>query len=353
MLETENIMPITEQRKTPAKNSKSSPLISVIVPMHNAERHLVRCMQSLAKQTFRDFEVIFVDDGSTDNTLSVCKEHASLLPSSNIIHQDAQGVSYARNTGVRAAQGRYIGFVDADDWIAPTMFETLYQALVETQSDIAQVAYVHCSGPVKKTQTATTVRTLSAKEALAEMLLKEEYSVSTRLYDRELFKTEDEVFPLGLTCEDRVANFKLISKASQIVVSDSVEYYYFLNLGSISYNGLDRRGFDLLAADALLVKMAQELGDSKVLSLAKDRAAKGSYSLLVKWARFGTTDNSLNEEEALTKLKADFKENYARLMKSQLSKGKKIVAWQLRYTPTLLRVEFMLYNALSGIKKRK
>ncbi|MDR2721528.1 MAG: hypothetical protein LBB35_01490, partial [Coriobacteriaceae bacterium] len=173
-----------------------------------------------------------------------------------------------------------------------------------------------------------------------------------RLYARHLFE-EDETFPSGLTCEDRVANFTLLSKAKRIAVSNQVEYFYFLNLGSISFDGLNRRGFDLLAADSLVVDRAKKLGDTDILHLAEDRAAKGAYSLLVKHARFGITDATLDEKTTLAQLTKQFEQDYARLMASPLLFPKKLVAWQLRYTPWLLRAEFWLFNVLTNTKPRK
>ena len=330
-----------------------SPAISVIVPAYNTEAFLPRCLDSLLAQAFPDFEAILVDDGSTDRTLSVLQAYAGRFAACAVVTQENQGLSAARNAGIQASRGRYIAFVDSDDWVAPTFLETLYRTVTEAERDIAQVAYATCSQPIDPQQPVEEVRVLSPVEALAEMLETEEYTVCTRLYARWLFgEAGDEgVFPVGLTCEDRVANFKLISKAHRIAVSNRIEYFYCLNLGSISYNGLDRRGFDLLAADALMVDGAKALGDATVQRLTEDRAAKGAYSLLVKWARFGVTDPALDEQAALSQLKADFKRDYPRLMASRLSFPKKAVAWQLRHTPWLVRAEFRLYNLLTGAGK--
>ena len=335
------------------KHTSRAPEISVIVPAYNTQNYLMRCLDSLLAQNFSDFEVIFVDDGSVDTSFEVFEQYLSRFPHATLIQQHNQGLSKARNTGIEHAKGNYISFVDSDDWVAPTMLQTLFAAITETESDIAQIAYESCSDPhyVPKQVTHDKQRILSSKEALCEMFTDEKYSVWCRLYARRLFDNDQEVFPVGLTCEDRVANFKLISRAKQVVVSERIEYFYFLNYGSISFSGLDRRGFDLLEADMRIVKMAKKLGDPHLLTLVEDRAAKGSFSLLIKWARFGITDADIGEHEVKS-LMQDFQCNYPRLSKSSLSPAKKFVAWQLRYMPRILKAEFRLYNMISSYRRR-
>lgn len=331
------------------------PVVSVIVPVHNAAAYLERCLDSIAAQTFADIEIVLVDDGSTDGSTALCEAFAARRDRTVVIrHGHALGVSAARNAGVAASTGRYIGFVDADDWAAPTMFETLLRAIEKTESDVAQVQYLLCSKPQPIEDVVESLRVLSSEEALAEMLFREEYAVWNRLYRRSLFDAcMPGCFPEGLTCEDRVGNFKLLAKAKRVVVSNRVEYFYFQNLGSISYNGLDGRGFDLIEADRLMVGFAQDFGSGKVLELARDRAAKSSFSLLVKWARFGVTDPLLDESLALDRLFGDFKDNYPRLMKSPLSFARKAAAWQLAHCPGLLRFEFGVLNRMKGYDRKE
>lgn len=329
----------------------SQPAVSVIVPVHNTALFLPRCLESLEAQTFSDFEVILVDDGSTDGSAGICDAFAREHGYARVIrHESAQGVSAARNAGVAAAEGLFIGFVDSDDWAAPTMFETLYRLATETGSDVAQVRYKMCSGPEGSGGAGSereVVRIIAQNEALAEMFFKEEYAVWNRLYRSSLFDgCMPNCFPEGLTCEDRVGNVKLLSAANKVAVSNRIEYFYFQNLGSISYNGLDTRGLDLLEADRIVVELVSAVGDAEVLELARDRAAKGSFSLLVKWARFGVTDPLLDEDSVLPALFADFQTNYRRLMQSSLPFAKKAAAWQLRHCPSLLRFEFRVLDAL-------
>ena len=332
----------------------SAPAVSIVVPVYNTGSFLPRCLASLERQTFQDKEVILVDDGSTDGSAALCDAFAQRHPWARVVRPvRTEGLSAARNDGVAATIGEFIGFVDSDDWIAPTMFETLHRVATETESDVAQIQYVLCSGERQVDNPNECVRTLTAEEALAEMLFDERYAVWNRLYRRSLFDAcGPECFPVGKTCEDRVANFKLLPNAKQVAVSNRIEYFYFQNIGSISNGGLDRRGLDLIEADRLMVELARALGSDRVLKLAEDRAAKSSFSLLVKWARFGVVDPALDEDGTVTRLFDDFEKNYRRLMESPLSFGKRAVAWQLRHCPSLVRYEFKAYDTLSRLGRK-
>lgn len=329
--------------------STPHPKLSVIVPVYNVEKHLPRCLDSLAAQTISDIEFILVDDCSSDGSCAIAEEYVARSNNWTLIkHEANKGLSAARNSGIACAHGEYIGFVDSDDWVEPTMFETLLRTAEHADCDIAQVQYELRSEPGKKTvQQAERLKVITGLDALEEMLLQEKYAVWFMIYRRTLFHEEGHWFPEGLTCEDRVFNSMFLPRAHSVSVSNRVEYYYFQNLGSLSHSGLTSRGLDLLEADKRMLSNIEALDDQHLLELACDRAAKGSYSLLVKWARFGTTDPSLDEGETLRMLRSDFERNYPRLMKSHLSLAKKAVAWQLRYCAWLLKLEFALYNAIA------
>lgn len=108
-----------------------NPLISVIVPVYRVEPFLPRCLDSLRNQTYRNLEILLVDDGSPDNCGKICDEYAEKDHRFRVIHKENGGLSSARNAGLDAATGEFIGFVDSDDWIAPQMYETLLSALIK------------------------------------------------------------------------------------------------------------------------------------------------------------------------------------------------------------------------------
>ena len=122
-----------------------SPVISIIVPSYNEEKNIRRCLDSILNQTFSDFEVLCVDDSSTDSTYDIIVEYSEkdsrIIPLKN----DGKGVSSARNYGLKYAKGLYIGFVDSDDYIQPQMYEFLYNALIKANLDVALCDYIKTS----------------------------------------------------------------------------------------------------------------------------------------------------------------------------------------------------------------
>ena len=111
-----------------------NPIISIIVPVYNVEEYLQRCIDSILNQRFKDFELILINDGSTDNSLKICKEYSLSDSRVKVINKENGGLSSARNAGINIAKGKYIGFVDSDDWINEEMYQTLYNLLQEYQN---------------------------------------------------------------------------------------------------------------------------------------------------------------------------------------------------------------------------
>ena len=115
------------------------PLISVIVPIYKVEEYLYKCVKSILAQTYTNLEIILVDDGSPDNCPAICDEFAAKDSRVTVVHKKNGGVSSARNVGLDTATGEYIGFVDGDDYIEPTMYETLYKYIVDNNTDVSVI----------------------------------------------------------------------------------------------------------------------------------------------------------------------------------------------------------------------
>lgn len=117
------------------------PIISVIVPVYNVEKYLPRCIDSILAQTFTDFELILVDDGSPDNCGAICDEYAAKDKRVRVIHKSNGGVSSARNAGLDAASGEYVTFVDSDDYIAEDRLKQMHSSIFESKADIAVAGF--------------------------------------------------------------------------------------------------------------------------------------------------------------------------------------------------------------------
>lgn len=116
--------------------------ISVIVPVHNGEKYLHKCLDSILNGTFRDLEVIVVENASTDSTLAICREYEAKYENVRVLTTDIPGVSHARNLGIEAAKGMYLAFVDADDYVSPDMYDRLYNCAIEMNSDFVICDYI-------------------------------------------------------------------------------------------------------------------------------------------------------------------------------------------------------------------
>lgn len=112
-------------------------LVSVVIPVYNVESYLSKCLDSLVNQSYKNIDVILVDDGSTDTSPIICDNYSAKYPNINVIHQKNAGVSAARNKGIDSANGKYIYFVDPDDWCELDAIEVMYNSLVESKVDLA------------------------------------------------------------------------------------------------------------------------------------------------------------------------------------------------------------------------
>lgn len=212
-----------------------NPLISVIVPVYNIEKYLSRCIESVCSQTYPNLEIILVDDGSTDTSGAICDEYTTKDKRIRVIHKENGGSSSARNVGIEAAKGDYLGFVDSDDYIESQMYEIMVQAIQENGSGIIQVARDEidengnlmpgiCLMPEK-------VQKYEAEEFLKELLLhKGDCSFCTKILKRDLFFNKR--FPEGVLNEDFHLLVKMLQDGEEVVSLPYCGYHVFYRIGS-------------------------------------------------------------------------------------------------------------------------
>ncbi len=205
------------------------PRISLILPVYNVERFLPACLDSLAAQTFRDFEAIAVDDGSTDRCGEILQEYAGRLPFLRVIHQENAGMSAARNTGMLAARGEYLGFVDSDDTLSPYFLEELYRAAYETGADISCCYYYYhfIETDVLYKYPFRCEGVFDHGGAMEKLLRDTQIQnlVWNKLYRRRLFTDFDITFPT-MAFEDIATMSRVFAHANRVVVLNKALYYY-------------------------------------------------------------------------------------------------------------------------------
>lgn len=209
-------------------------LISIIVPVYNVEEYLEKCIDSILNQTYKNLEIILIDDGSSDNSANICDQYEKKDSRVKVIHKKNSGMSDARNTGMKIANGEYIGFVDSDDYIKQDMIENLYNLLKKNKADISICAYELLDKNKKPSAKLNgKIYSFNNIDAIQE-LLKSKLITShcwNKLYKKQLWETIQ--FPIGRKFEDMAVMHLVFEKAKKIVYKNEIGYYYIKRSNSI------------------------------------------------------------------------------------------------------------------------
>lgn len=230
--------------------------ISVIVPVYNVEPWLAPCVDSVLAQSFGEFELILVDDGSPDSCGAICDDYAKKDGRVKVIHQKNGGLSAARNTGIAAAAGRYIAFIDSDDFIHPDYLKNLYDACQTTGADMAVCAFESIAESGDSLPTPVFTRPTEAGVFGGKQLLEQfgqdnsiAYTVAwNKLYKAELWQNLR--YPVGMIHEDDAVAPTLYWNCAKVVCLAQPLLYYRLREGSIVRSGLKPNSFDAVVARA-------------------------------------------------------------------------------------------------------
>ena len=224
------------------------PLLSIIVPVYKVENYLQKCIDSILAQTFTDFELILVEDGSPDGCPALCDAAAAKDARIRVLHQKNGGLSAARNAGLDVARGEWIGFVDSDDYIAPEMYETLYKAVQNTGADLALCDYAavdEAGIPCLPPYTGLAQRIFTGRELLKRATNTMAQPAWNKLYRRAIFAQLR--YPEGKLNEDIAGSLQ-----NQITEVDerlaALEHMTLKNLFTVPVT-IDNTGTTLLADD--------------------------------------------------------------------------------------------------------
>ncbi len=228
----------------------NEPLISVIVPIYKVEQYLDRCVQSIVDQTYKNLEIILVDDGSPDNCPEMCDAWAQKDKRIKVIHKQNGGLSDARNAGMKIASGQYMAFIDGDDYIAPEMYQLLSECILNDNSDIAacgiEMVFEDGTAPRPLTPKGRFVleRDAAMQAVIREFPLKQ--PVWYKLYKADLIRNI--YFPVGKYHEDVFWTWQAIAQAKKVSVFDTPCYYYVQRSGSIMAERYSLRRLDAIEA---------------------------------------------------------------------------------------------------------
>ena len=212
--------------------NKELPLISVVVPVYNVEQCLGECVESILSQTYPNIEVVLVDDGSTDGCPELCDRYAAEHGRVKAVHRENGGLSAARNTGVKASRGDYIGFIDSDDYISPVFFEALYRVIERSGARMAAmrcgVEFFDGDEPQlgRDAEAASEYELLTEEQYQAEILYQKSWAGAVwRLYDRDL--AEKVYFPEGLYYEDDETAYRFAHECERVAVLKATDLYAY------------------------------------------------------------------------------------------------------------------------------
>ena len=267
--------------KTPIVNPK----VSIIVPTYNSAQFLNKCLNSLIRQTLKEIEIIIVDDGSSDNTVNLCTQYASMDCRIKLVKQEHKKQGAARNNGTNSATGEYIGFVDSDDWVDEDYYEKLYNAAKKYNSDIALASNVRIgNGKTKKRLNIKKEEFVTNFQDKLDIGRQPTNPCPTnKIYRASMLKNNNIVWQEGVFCEDKLFTMQAVYYANGIVSVPDVYYYYYRNLTS-TVNSKTKEHLEKLAEDKNNARRAvieflrqknEKVRDKEFWAIKKDFKVKG------------------------------------------------------------------------------
>ena len=272
--------------------SNLEPLVSIIVPIYNTGTYLNRCIQSIVEQTYPQMEIILVDDGSTDDSVAICKDFASKDNRIRFFSQQNGGASTARNNGLDYAEGDYVMFVDSDDWIDNDMVEQLSNLLSSSQ---ANIVISNVPGDLKTYQTNMT---LESTKALGILLRGAWWGPVGKLFLRKAIS--DLRFPKATISEDYVFMAKSLSKKGMVIYTPHCYYHREIRKGSLSRLALCKKKFEEFDNVSYVARLIKE-HHPHLSRLSEARMAETTLKLLFCIYANGEPSEFKSEEQKLVK----------------------------------------------------
>lgn len=288
-----------------------NPKLSIIVPVYNVEKYLEKCIDSILNQDYKNFELILVNDGSTDRSLEICKRYLSADKRIKLINKPNGGLSSARNAGLDIACGQYIGFVDSDDWIEKDMYYTLLNIADKYKSDIVQCEYESVMEDNYKINNNQSIVTNFTNVQAIDQMYGDRYISSTvtwnKIYDKKLF--ENIRFPIGKLHEDEFTTYKLLYESKIVTCTNKKLYYYRKTPNSIMNSKFSVKRLDIIQAleeKKIFIKSI----NNKILYTKTIKA----YNDMIINIYFACERDMINNKTHLSNLKEIFNKNYYEIL---------------------------------------
>lgn len=314
--------------------------------MYNVEKYLTRCVNSICNQTYKNLEIILVDDGSLDRSGFICDELKKSDNRINVIHKKNGGLSSARNAGLDVAKGELITFVDSDDWIELDTYEYCVNHLRMENADVIQYEYATVSIPAKVVQPIEKLEVFYNKDIIQNYMFTTtttgSYSVCRCVFCKEALKGIR--FREGKINEDIDFKYKAFCRCRKYVYSNQIKYFYFQSGESLSTGGLKLRDFDLYDAADELYNLTKNEDYGSIAKLGAVKRARTAFSLLSKIAYYGVAEDALCENLIIHGLTVELRENLCILLCSPISISRKILALMFATNYSFTRAIIKMYK---------
>lgn len=320
-----------------------NPKVSIIVPVYNVENYLENCIESILNQTLQDIELILVNDGSTDGCRKICDEYAKKDNRITVIHKDYGGVSSARNAGLDISKGKYIGFVDSDDYVDLEMYDKLYKLCESNNSDIAVCKLGRViNGKLINNEENLFIKDLNNNEAIEELFkgILYRFSLCNKLFKKSCFKEIS--FPEGRIHEDLSTTYKLFANADKVTYTNYIGYFYVKRNNSILTKTYNEKRIEAFIGWNEII----EFMDKNYPNLMNQTVLCFGYMVVdhIYYILSQLDDNS-NKKKLLKKIRDTIKPNYKRIIfNKETSLKNKLLVQMLNINIDMLIFIFNLKN---------
>ena len=306
------------------------PKISIIIPVYNVEQYLGRCMESVLNQTYKNIEVILIDDGSKDRSSSMCDEWKAKDDRVVVIHQKNAGAGAARNAGLAIANGELIGFVDSDDWIQLNMYETLINAIKKyPETDIAECKTTRTDGRKEiptDGEKNVSVYLQSQTQTLENFFRihggESNYGIYTKLIKRKVL--DQFKFVEGTISEDVMASYYFYTHCEKVVKIDKKLYNYFQNQEGVTRKSVSKRDLEYIDAFERIHKDVKKKWP-ELAEYSQINYARANFTILGKMKLCGYDKADVNLTCEFAKMKKIVRQNFKKLLFWKMSVSRKIL----------------------------
>ena len=284
-------------------------LISVIVPIYNVEKYLPECIDSIINQTYKNIEILLINDGLTDNCDKICDEYSKKDERIKVIHKENGGLSDARNCGIDIANGEYIAFVDSDDYLSEQFIEKLYISIIENNTKLSQCNFVKVTNnyvEIEKRGYNEKIKTKSGYEMIKDLYTNhwENIVAWNKLYAKELFN--DLRYPYGKIHEDEFITYQVLYKLDNVAIVEEYLYKYRQNENSITGEKFKLQRLDVLKALEERIKFFEQKNEKQLYEMSLIAYLWKLKECYVKTRKY-INDSKDIQKETIEKYKANSK----------------------------------------------